>query len=78
MQQGFGNKQACRIVGINDKTGRRWRNGRNAEPQAQGATTSSTDGAAFWSRPGTCGSTSGPTSLTVCGRKLRSGGSPLS
>ncbi|MFC9843983.1 IS30 family transposase [Streptomyces sp. NPDC060223] len=31
MQQGFSNNQACRIVGINDKTGRRWRNGRNAD-----------------------------------------------
>ncbi|MFD8288598.1 helix-turn-helix domain-containing protein, partial [Streptomyces lavendulae] len=31
MQRGFSNNQACRIVGINDKTGRRWRNGRNAD-----------------------------------------------
>ncbi|MDJ0379541.1 helix-turn-helix domain-containing protein, partial [Streptomyces sp. G-G2] len=30
MQQGLSNKEACRIVGINPKTGRRWRNGRNA------------------------------------------------
>lgn len=30
MEQGLGNKKACRIVGINEKTGRRWRNGRNA------------------------------------------------
>ncbi|WP_063019670.1 IS30 family transposase [Nocardia nova] len=30
MEQGLGNKEACRIVGINEKTGRRWRNGRNA------------------------------------------------
>ncbi|MFF4249527.1 helix-turn-helix domain-containing protein, partial [Streptomyces sp. NPDC001822] len=27
MQQGLSNKEACRIVGINPKTGRRWRNG---------------------------------------------------
>lgn len=30
MQQGFSNKEACRIVGINEKTGQRWRNGRSA------------------------------------------------
>ncbi|GAA3904446.1 hypothetical protein GCM10022244_13300 [Streptomyces gulbargensis] len=30
MQQGFSNEQACRIVGINAKTGQRWRNGRRA------------------------------------------------
>ncbi|MFE6691008.1 IS30 family transposase [Streptomyces sp. NPDC057743] len=30
MKQGFSNNEACRIVGINPKTGRRWRNGRNA------------------------------------------------
>ncbi|WSY48625.1 IS30 family transposase (plasmid) [Embleya sp. NBC_00888] len=30
VQQGFSNYEACRIVGINPKTGRRWRNGRNA------------------------------------------------
>lgn len=29
MRQGLNNKEACRIVGINPKTGRRWRNGRN-------------------------------------------------
>ncbi|MER5974878.1 IS30 family transposase [Streptomyces sp. NPDC002055] len=28
MQQGMSNNDACRIVGINPKTGRRWRNGR--------------------------------------------------
>ncbi|WP_422524796.1 IS30 family transposase [Streptomyces sp. 5.8] len=28
MQRGVSNKEACRIVGINEKTGRRWRNGR--------------------------------------------------
>ncbi|WP_372027972.1 IS30 family transposase (plasmid) [Rhodococcus sp. NyZ502] len=30
MKQGLSNNEACRIVGINPKTGRRWRNGRNA------------------------------------------------
>ncbi|MER7461044.1 IS30 family transposase, partial [Micromonospora sp. NPDC126480] len=29
VQQGWSNGQACRIVGINPRTGRRWRNGRN-------------------------------------------------
>jgi transposase len=28
MQQGLSNEDACRIVGVNPKTGRRWRNGR--------------------------------------------------
>ncbi|MFI9789164.1 IS30 family transposase, partial [Kitasatospora sp. NPDC051984] len=28
VQQGMGNEEACRIVGINSRTGRRWRNGR--------------------------------------------------
>lgn len=27
MRKGYGNKEACRIVGINPRTGRRWRNG---------------------------------------------------
>ncbi|MEV7347280.1 IS30 family transposase, partial [Streptomyces sp. NPDC093544] len=31
MQQGLSTKEACRIVGINTKTGRRWRNGRSAD-----------------------------------------------
>jgi IS30 family transposase len=30
MREGLSNEEACRIVGINPKTGRRWRNGRNA------------------------------------------------
>ncbi|MFI6006222.1 transposase, partial [Streptomyces sp. NPDC051366] len=29
MRRGLNNEEACRIVGINPKTGRRWRNGRN-------------------------------------------------
>ncbi|GGS35761.1 hypothetical protein GCM10010253_06910 [Streptomyces badius] len=37
MQQGFSNNQACRIVGINDKTGRRWRNGRAADSKHRAA-----------------------------------------
>jgi len=30
MQQGYSNREACRIVGINPRTGKVWRNGRNA------------------------------------------------
>ncbi|MFF2631242.1 IS30 family transposase [Kitasatospora griseola] len=30
MQQGFNNSEACRIVGVNRRTGITWRNGRNA------------------------------------------------
>ncbi|MFI2190974.1 IS30 family transposase [Streptomyces sioyaensis] len=37
MQQGFSNRQACRIVGINLKTGRRWRNGRSADRKQKAA-----------------------------------------
>jgi len=37
MQQGLSNKEACRIVGINEKTGRRWRNGRSADRRQKAA-----------------------------------------
>lgn len=37
MQQGFSNNQACLIVGVNSKTGRRWRNGRNADRKQKAA-----------------------------------------
>jgi IS30 family transposase len=37
MQQGLSNNQACRIVGINAKTGRRWRNGRRADRKQKAA-----------------------------------------
>ncbi|MFI8888686.1 IS30 family transposase [Streptomyces sp. NPDC053813] len=33
----MGNREACRIIGINEKTGRRWRNGRNADRLQKGA-----------------------------------------
>lgn len=35
--QGLSNKEACRIVGINLRTGRRWRNGRNPTGKNVGA-----------------------------------------
>jgi IS30 family transposase len=28
VQQGYGNKEACRLVGVHERTGREWRNGR--------------------------------------------------
>ncbi|MGW0285045.1 IS30 family transposase [Streptomyces sp. NPDC003236] len=37
MQQGLSSKEACRIVGINEKTGRRWRNGRSADRHQRAA-----------------------------------------
>jgi hypothetical protein len=37
VQQGLSNKEACRIVGINLRTGRRWRNGRNPTGKDVGA-----------------------------------------
>src|SRR4051794_720554 len=30
MQQGVSNREACRIVGIDERTGQKWRNGRHA------------------------------------------------
>ncbi|MFI8435632.1 helix-turn-helix domain-containing protein [Streptomyces sp. NPDC079020] len=32
MQQGYGNSEASRIVGINRRTGKRWRNGWHSPP----------------------------------------------
>ncbi|MER5269246.1 IS30 family transposase [Actinosynnema sp. NPDC002837] len=37
MRQGVGNREACRIVGINIRTGKRWRNGRNPTGRETGA-----------------------------------------
>ncbi|MFD3441916.1 helix-turn-helix domain-containing protein [Streptomyces sp. NPDC058685] len=37
MGQGFTNTQACRIVGINRRTGKRWRHGRQATGVTRGA-----------------------------------------
>ncbi|MFE5742565.1 IS30 family transposase [Streptomyces celluloflavus] len=37
MQQGVSNRDACRIVGINPKTGRRWRNGRRPSGRSKAA-----------------------------------------
>jgi transposase, IS30 family len=37
VQQGCSNKEACRIVGVNPKTGRRWSNGRSADRRQKAA-----------------------------------------
>ncbi|MEV6125198.1 IS30 family transposase [Streptomyces sp. NPDC052077] len=37
MQQGFNNAEACRIVGIDARTGRKWRNGRSADSRQKAA-----------------------------------------
>lgn len=37
MDQGMTNNEACRIVGINRRTGKRWRNGRNPSGRTSGA-----------------------------------------
>jgi IS30 family transposase len=37
VRQGVSNKEACKIVGINYRTGRRWRNGRNPTGRVVGA-----------------------------------------
>ncbi|WSP37498.1 IS30 family transposase [Streptomyces sp. NBC_01244] len=35
MQQGYSNREACRIVGINLRTGKRWRNGWHSPPSGK-------------------------------------------
>lgn len=37
VRQGYGNEAACRVVGVNPKTGRRWRNGRRASGRNKAA-----------------------------------------
>ncbi|MFG2911266.1 IS30 family transposase [Kitasatospora sp. NPDC048286] len=37
MEQGYANAEACRIVGVNDRTGRRWLYGRNASGRNKAA-----------------------------------------
>ncbi|MGW6145771.1 hypothetical protein ACWFR4_48560, partial [Streptomyces sp. NPDC055140] len=42
MREGYNNTEACRIVGINRRTGKVWRNGRNANKGRLQRTQSST------------------------------------
>ncbi|WP_407698912.1 IS30 family transposase [Streptomyces acidicola] len=37
MQQGYSNKEACRLVGVDERTGRKWRNGRSADRRQKAA-----------------------------------------
>ncbi|WP_215451804.1 IS30 family transposase [Streptomyces sp. ATCC 21386] len=37
VQQGYSNKEACRLVGIDARTGRKWRNGRSADRRQKAA-----------------------------------------
>lgn len=37
VQQGYSNAEACRIVGVSDRTGRKWRNGRSADRRQRAA-----------------------------------------
>ncbi len=37
MQQGYSNAEACRLVGIDKRTGRKWRNGRRADGRTKAA-----------------------------------------
>ncbi|GAA2495066.1 IS30 family transposase [Streptomyces longisporus] len=37
VQQGYSNKEACRLVGIDERTGRKWRNGRSADGRQKAA-----------------------------------------
>jgi hypothetical protein len=68
MQQGLSNNEACWIVGINAKTGRRWRNGRSAEIASRGRHHRFARWRRLLARPGTCVRTTGSTSPTGCGR----------
>nr|WP_323179853.1 hypothetical protein [Streptomyces bobili] len=51
MEQGYSNNEACRIVGINRRTGQKWRNGRSADRRQKAAPPIHIGGAAFWSVP---------------------------
>jgi len=37
VQQGYSSKEACRLVGIDERTGRKWRNGRSADSRQKAA-----------------------------------------
>ncbi|WP_445038315.1 IS30 family transposase [Streptomyces hayashii] len=37
MEQGYSNNEACRIIGINRRTGQKWRNGRSADRRQKAA-----------------------------------------
>ncbi|MPY53081.1 helix-turn-helix domain-containing protein, partial [Streptomyces acidicola] len=37
VQQGYSNKEACRLVGVDERTGRKWRNGRSADRRQKAA-----------------------------------------
>lgn len=37
VQQGYSNKEACQLVGIDERTGRKWRNGRSADGRQKAA-----------------------------------------
>ncbi|MER6386838.1 IS30 family transposase [Streptomyces sp. NPDC001127] len=37
VQQGYSNKEACRLVGVDARTGRKWRNGRSADRRQKAA-----------------------------------------
>ena len=70
--QGFNNSEACRIVGINRRTGKRWRHGRTITTRdgrkLHYAAVVTTAAAGGRSRRGTCLRTSGCGSRTCAGR----------
>ncbi|MFF8989458.1 IS30 family transposase [Streptomyces sp. NPDC014983] len=37
VQQGYSSKEACRLVGVDERTGRKWRNGRSADRRQKAA-----------------------------------------
>ncbi len=51
IDQGLSSREACRRVGINSRTGKRWRNGPQPVGQEQSGTTGECGGAASWSVP---------------------------
>ncbi|MFD5732120.1 hypothetical protein ACFWIY_04725, partial [Streptomyces sioyaensis] len=70
MDQGLSSHEACRIVGINYRTGKRWRNGRNPTPTHKGAGAPPPGGAPPGGRREGGGSGGGATALA------RGGGGP--
>ncbi|MET9017772.1 hypothetical protein ABZX74_44060 [Streptomyces olivaceoviridis] len=73
MQQGYSNREACRIVGVSPRTGKVWRNGRHAHKGLAKARPWSIGSRLRQAQAAICGSPSASTSPTGCGRRRPSG-----
>ncbi|GGS65393.1 hypothetical protein GCM10010176_004820 [Nonomuraea spiralis] len=77
MDQGFSSMEACRIVGINYRTGKRWRNGSVPnKAKKKGAPPVRRPAGPLLACPAICGKTNASISPTGCGRRFRSARSP--